>query len=113
MITIKKTKMWFLTHVALFLEQLMSRKTFSIVGRRKQRNERWEVRLCRELWMGQTPVAVSSIWTRNHTLLLFKKCLSSKTWLAVSFALYGQKNCDIWWTDEVSLPSPFCLDLFV
>lgn len=92
----------------------MSRKAFSsIVGRRKQGNERWAVRLCRELWMGQTPVAVSPIWTCNHTLLLSKKCLSGKTWLAVSFALYAQRNTDIWWTDEVSLPSLFCLDLLV
>lgn len=31
-LTIKKTKMWFLTQVALFLEQLVSRKTFSHSG---------------------------------------------------------------------------------
>lgn len=65
-LTIRKTKMWFLTLVALLLEQLMSRKTFSIVGRRKLWNERWAVRLCRELWMGQTPVAVSPTWIRNN-----------------------------------------------
>lgn len=100
-------------NLALFLEQLMSQKTFSIVGRRKQWNERWEVRLCRELWIGQTSVVVSLMWTCNHTLLLSKKCLSGKTWLAVHFALYAQRNTEVWWTDEVSLPSLFCLNLSV
>lgn len=64
-LTIKKTKMWFLIYVASFLEQLVLRKTFSIAGRRKQWNGRWEIRLCRELWMGQTPGAVTPIWTWN------------------------------------------------
>lgn len=46
--------------------------------------------------MGQTPGAVGPKWICNHTQLLSKKCLSGKTWVAVSFALCAQRNTDIW-----------------
>lgn len=51
-LAIRKTKMWVLTHAALFLEKVMPRKAFSVTGRRKQWNERWKVSLCREMWIG-------------------------------------------------------------
>ena len=35
-LAIRKTKMWVLTHAALFLEKVTPRKAFNVAGRRKQ-----------------------------------------------------------------------------